>query len=58
MISTVLLLTYSFLLPENLRDYTLPSIISFAVIEILSIITAVILYKDCVKGYVSGFSDT
>lgn len=58
MISTILLLTYSFLLPENLRDYTLPSIISFAVIEILSIIAAIILYKDCVKGYVSGFSDT
>lgn len=58
MISTVFLLMYSFLLPENMSDYTMPSIISFAVIEILSTIAAVILYKDCVKGYVSSFSDT
>ena len=58
MISTILLLVYSFLLPENMSDYTVPSIISFFVIEVVSIIVAIVLYKDGLKGYVSSFSDT
>ena len=58
MVSTILLLVYSFLIPEQISDFTLVIIISFIIIQTISIIMAVILYKDCVKGYVSSFSDT
>ena len=57
MLSTILLLMYSFLMPEHISDYTVPAIVSFVIIEALSIIVGVILYKDCVKGYASSFSD-
>lgn len=57
MLSTILLLMYSFLMPEHISDYTVAAIVSFVIIEALSIIVGVILYKDCVKGYASSFSD-
>lgn len=58
MISTILLFMYSFLLPEHISDFTLVIIISFIIIQTISIIVAIVLYKDCVKGYISSFSDT
>ena len=58
MISTILLFLYSFLIPEHLSDYTVVIIVSFIIIQVLSIIMAIVLYKDCIKGYISSFSDT
>ena len=58
MISTVLLVTYSFLMPEHMSDHTAVMLAAFVIIETISIIVAVILYKDCIKGYTAGFSDT
>ena len=58
MISTVLLVIYSFLMPEHMSDHTAVMLAAFVIIETISIIVAVILYKDCIKGYTAGFSDT
>jgi len=33
-------------------------IIAFVVLEIIAITLAVVVYKDCAKGYDSSFADT
>ena len=58
MISTILLLIYSAIIPENMDDFMLPVIISFFVLGTISIVLAYVLYKDCLKGYTSSFVDT
>ena len=57
MFSTILLVIYSFLIPEHISNFAVAAIISFVIIEAISIVVGIILYKDCVKGYTSSFSD-
>ena len=58
MISTFLLMFYSFIVPEQLAEYTLTFVIMFFLLEAIHILCAVLLYRDCVKGYTSSFTDT
>lgn len=58
MIMTILMVIYSFLMPEQLGDYYLTLIIISIIMEAISILCAVLLYKDCIKGYESSFIDS
>lgn len=57
MITLILLLVYSFLIPENISEFALIVIVLFAVLEAVSILIAIIVYRDGIKGYESGFYD-
>ena len=58
MVSTLLFVIYSFLLPEEMNSVATFVIITFVVLEIIAITLAVVVYKDCAKGYDSSFVDT
>ena len=58
MVSTLLFVIYSFLLPEEMNSVATFVIITFVVLEIIAITLAVVVYKDCAKGYDSSFADT
>ncbi|MBR6475884.1 MAG: hypothetical protein IKS98_10585 [Lachnospiraceae bacterium] len=58
MTSTLLFIIYSFLLPEEMNSVATFVIIAFVVLELIAIALAVVVYKDCVKGYDSSFVDT
>ena len=58
MVSTFLFFIYSFILPDELTDIALFIIISFVVLEVIAIALAVVVYRDCAKGYDSSFIDT
>ena len=58
MLMTMLMFLYSFLMPEQLGDYYFTLIIISITMEAISILCAVLLYKDCIKGYESSFIDS
>lgn len=48
----------SFALPEDIDKVVVFGIVVAAIIEGLSVLTAVLLIKDCKKGYISSFYDS
>ncbi|MBR4343761.1 MAG: hypothetical protein IKP88_13880 [Lachnospiraceae bacterium] len=57
MLNTLLLLTISFLIPLTDEGFNIILIVPVVIIEALSILTATLLLKDCIKGYNSSFYD-